>query len=452
MTPRLPDNAGSSLFPLPMQLSLSRLLLRTKQVEIDALQHLSGRVELVDVIGQLIHALQHERGVTSVYLASGGQRFAAERQADVSQTRPIEEALLQLFERQLQPDSGATPRMLSLMAWLWLDLEALSALRSQIDELKPSAHDAVAAFSRLIAGLVELVFHIADSADHPGISRHLVALVHLLQGKEAAGQERAVGAQLFASGLCDEFQQQRIVHLIDAQERSLQVFDEFADPTIRTRWQQLQLTPNVAQLERMRRTLCTARPQSTLDAATSDAWFATTSERITELRKLEQAIVYALKHYCLDEIQNAQRDLQDSEGLLKKLRENPPPHTHAVDRFFTRGAQPDAAPILALSGEGLTRKAEEAERQTVSSLVEMLEAQSARLSSMEVELDAAKRALQDRKIIERAKGALMSRLGMTEEAAFRALQKASMDHNRRLADIAEATLTLPDFLFSQANP
>lgn len=442
---------GSLLDNTAMQVSLSRLLLRTKQVEIDALQHLAGRVELVDVIGQLIHALQHERGVTSIYLASGGRRFAPERQADVDQTRPIEASLLRLFEQQTDPAHGASPRMLALMAWLWLDLEALSTLREQVDQLKPTAHDAVAAFSRLIAGLVELIFHVADSANHPGISRQLVALVHLVQGKEASGQERAVGAQLFASGQCDEAQQQRIVHLIDAQERSLQIFEEFADPTIRTRWQQLQLTPNMALLERMRRTLCTARPQATLDSSISATWFDTASERITEMWKLEQAIVHSLKHYCFEEIQMAQQDLLDSEGLLKKLRENPPPHTHAVDRFFTAKAQPDGAPMLPMAAEGLTRQPDGTDPNKVSSLVEMLEAQSARLSSMEAELDAAKRALQDRKIIERAKGALMARLGMSEEAAFRALQKASMDHNRRLADVAEATLTLPDFFFAQQS-
>ena len=44
---------------------------------------------------------------------------------------------------------------------------------------------------------------------------------------------------------------------------------------------------------------------------------------------------------------------------------------------------------------------------------------------------------------------LMSRLRLSEEEAFRALQKTSMDQNRRLLDVAEATLALPDFAFAQ---
>ena len=83
-----------------------------------------------------------------------------------------------------------------------------------------------------------------------------------------------------------------------------------------------------------------------------------------------------------------------------------------------------------------------------SSLLELLHAQSSRLAKMEAELDAARRTLHERKVIERAKGALMSRLGLSEEAAYRALQKAAMDHNKRLVDVAEATLALPDLAFA----
>jgi hypothetical protein len=424
-----------------MPLTVSHLVLRAKQLDIDAVQHLAGRVELAGVVGQLIHTLQTERGATSIFLASGGQRFAAERQAAVDESRLIETTLRTLLVTQLEPAQGATARTLSLMAWVLLDLEALADLRQRIDQLTPSAHDSVAAFSRVIAGLLELIFHVADAALYPQVSRLLVAFVHLLQGKEAAGQERAVGAPMFASGMGSEAQQQRIGHLIDAQERSLQVFEEFAEPGLRARWQQHQLTPKVAQLERLRRTLCTAKPGASLDKAQSDTWFEVTSERIQEMWQLQTELVQCLRQACQAQIHAAQQDLQDSEGLLRQLRDNPPPHANAVDRFFNAEPQPEAAPVLG-------GNADVTDKGTMSSLVNLLETQTARLASMEVELDTARRALHERKVIERAKGALMSRLGLTEEAAFRALQKTSMDHNRRLLDVAEATLSLPDLAFA----
>jgi len=54
------------------------------------------------------------------------------------------------------------------------------------------------------------------------------------------------------------------------------------------------------------------------------------------------------------------------------------------------------------------------------------------------EVSDLREALEARKIIERAKGILVRRLDLTEEEAFRRLQKQSQDGNRKLAEVAEA--------------
>lgn len=416
-----------------MQLSASHLVLRAKQLEIELMRHLAGRVELADVTGQLIHALQHERGASSLYLASGGQRFAAERRSAMEQAGAVELSLQALFGEQQAPARGASTRMLSLMATALLELDALTAFRARIERGQASPDEAVVTFSRLIAGLMELIFQLADAPLQPDISRLLVAFFHLVQGKEAAGQERAVGAQLFASGVCSEVGQQRITDLIDGQERSLQVFEAFAEPALRQLWQQQQLAPQVARLERLRRTLCSAKPGATLDSLVSDSWFEVTSERISELWQLQVQLVQCLRQACEQQIRSAEQDLLDSEGLLQLWLDNPPPQPPAVERLF----QSDDLNPPAGTGTATARPA----------LADWLQAQSERLASMEVELEAARRVMQERKVIERAKGALMSRLGLSEEAAYRALQKASMDHNRRLIDVAQATLSLPELVF-----
>jgi response regulator NasT len=51
-----------------------------------------------------------------------------------------------------------------------------------------------------------------------------------------------------------------------------------------------------------------------------------------------------------------------------------------------------------------------------------------------------KQSLEGRKVIERAKGTLMARLGLTEEEAFRRLRRAAMDSRRPMVDIAKALL------------
>jgi response regulator NasT len=48
-----------------------------------------------------------------------------------------------------------------------------------------------------------------------------------------------------------------------------------------------------------------------------------------------------------------------------------------------------------------------------------------------------RQALEDRKVIERAKGVVMKRLCVDEEEAFRRLRKAASDHNQKLVEVAQ---------------
>jgi response regulator NasT len=52
-----------------------------------------------------------------------------------------------------------------------------------------------------------------------------------------------------------------------------------------------------------------------------------------------------------------------------------------------------------------------------------------------------RRAFEDRKLIERAKGLLMKRPGLDEQEAFRRLQRLASERNRKLVEIAGVILT-----------
>jgi response regulator NasT len=53
----------------------------------------------------------------------------------------------------------------------------------------------------------------------------------------------------------------------------------------------------------------------------------------------------------------------------------------------------------------------------------------------------AKQALADRKLIERAKGILMKRIGLDETAAFRRMQKLASEKNKKLVEISQILIT-----------
>jgi response regulator NasT len=68
--------------------------------------------------------------------------------------------------------------------------------------------------------------------------------------------------------------------------------------------------------------------------------------------------------------------------------------------------------------------------------IELAAARQAELEQLEAEVDRAQRALEERKLVERAKGLLMSGLQLSEQDAFRRLQLTARERNLRLAEVA----------------
>ena len=65
---------------------------------------------------------------------------------------------------------------------------------------------------------------------------------------------------------------------------------------------------------------------------------------------------------------------------------------------------------------------------------------------MRTELETTKRALEERKVIDRAKGLVMKAKGIGEDEAYALLRKTAMDQNRRVADVAQALVTAAGLL------
>jgi response regulator NasT len=62
------------------------------------------------------------------------------------------------------------------------------------------------------------------------------------------------------------------------------------------------------------------------------------------------------------------------------------------------------------------------------------------------ELETARSTLEERKVIERAKGILMKSRRLAEDEAFRLLRKMAMDRKTRLADVARQIVDAAELL------
>jgi AmiR/NasT family two-component response regulator len=99
------------------------------------------------------------------------------------------------------------------------------------------------------------------------------------------------------------------------------------------------------------------------------------------------------------------------------------------------------------AGAYLTKPVDTRELEAAISLAA---ARHAELEELQAEVVDTKQALEERKIIERAKGLLMKALGIPEPDAFRRLQLAARERNLRLVDVARAIVEQQDILESPA--
>ncbi len=76
----------------------------------------------------------------------------------------------------------------------------------------------------------------------------------------------------------------------------------------------------------------------------------------------------------------------------------------------------------------------------LDSTIRLAVARTGALRQARQEAADLKQMLDDRKLIERAKGILMRRTGCSEPEAYRILQRSSQDRSKRMVDIAKAVL------------
>lgn len=413
-------------------------LLAAKRCEIAELRQLALTAALVDASARLIHELQRERGLSNLYLGSSGQRFGAERLMQIDQSNAADAALHAHFDHL---DTEAShlrhgARLFGRIAYVLHGLSALPGLRRQVERGAWTPAQATAAYSRLIAGLLAVIFEAADTASDPDISRLLVGLFNFMQSKEMAGQERATGSALFASGLADEAGQQRLLYLIESQERALEVFAQFAPPEAVVLWQRNDAQSTQAALERLRRILCSSGADGALNPELSQRWFDTCTERMTAMRAVEAFLSAALRALCEQRREWLEQELASLSGMRVQGNNN----AEQTLSFFDDAPHAAAAPSHPL-GSQLER-----------SVLELVQAQAQRLQAMSAELDTTRASLNERKLVERAKGLLMAQRQLSEAQAHKTLRQLAMNQNRRLVDVAEAVLALADLATGSVHP
>lgn len=401
-------------------------LLATQRCEMRGLEQVQQAVHLVSAVRGLVHELQRERGASNLYLGSEGKRHAEVMLLSRERSdRALADWLAQLDDWH-KPEACAygRSRLLGRIAMAAHVLNELDTLRHVVHARQLAAMKATQAYSEIIGALLAVAFEAADTDADVHISRLLLALINLMQGKELSGQERAIGAAGFSCGGFNDVLRQALQHRIYAQAHSFEVFHEFADDSARSAWDDLLHAPEMVELIRLRRlvSLDAEQQENTSNAA---RWFESASWRIDAMKHIEDSLEQRLLQRCEQCLSAARAELVTDEGRLRQLADKGERATGSYAVFY----------------DAPGRRQENA-LQDGQSVLELVHEQAKRLQVLEDELRTARQALRERKLIERAKSLLMQQQQLGEEQAYRLMRQTAMNQNRRLAEVAEMILML----------
>jgi response regulator NasT len=160
--------------------------------------------------------------------------------------------------------------------------------------------------------------------------------------------------------------------------------------------------------------------------------------RIAETTNL-LARVYALDpDVILIDLENPSRDVLEQMFQVSRIVKRP--IAMFVDQSDTASIQASVdAGVSAYIVDGLRKE-------RIKNILDLCISRFNAFSRLQDELDRTKTALEERKVIDRAKGILMRAKNLTEEAAYTLLRKTAMNEKKKIVEIAQSVITAAEML------
>lgn len=159
---------------------------------------------------------------------------------------------------------------------------------------------------------------------------------------------------------------------------------------------------------------------------------------VHEVNGIARTIETLMPDVIIIDIENPNRDMM--EHLFQLTRTVSRPIAMFVDRSDTASIEAAVeAGVSAYIVDGL-------KKERVKPILDMAVSRFNAFSRLLRELADARSALEERKLIERAKGILMKMRGLSEEEAFALLRQTAMNEKKKMSEIAQSVVTAAGLL------
>jgi response regulator NasT len=160
--------------------------------------------------------------------------------------------------------------------------------------------------------------------------------------------------------------------------------------------------------------------------------------RIDEMQSLLSRIYALDPDVIVIDLENPSRDVLEQMFQVSRAVRRP------IAMFVD---QSDAASIQASVDAGVSAYIVDGlKKERLKPILDLCISRFNAFAKLQDELDRTKSALEDRKVIERAKGILMKLKGLTEDEAYVLLRSTAMREKKKIGEIAQSILTASELL------
>jgi len=257
----------------------------------------------------LVHELQRERGMSTMYSEATGDDL----QADLQQQRSAADERL----AALRSDMEAMPAELrSALKAPLADLGRLDEVRQQIWNRELSVKDILDYYSSINAGMLDAAGLLARSAQNVEAQRRVSLVLSLSLAKERAGLERSALSSLFAHGDYGPGMKENFVRLVTEQNVYERQLRGLASPDELARYDAMHDSAEFAATQRYRVVAANGPKSDDGFGVAPKDWFAAQTAKIGLLKDLEDQLLGDLAAWAEDEAGAAVGGLATSAGVL----------------------------------------------------------------------------------------------------------------------------------------
>ena len=174
-----------------------------------------------------------------------------------------------------------------------------------------------------------------------------------------------------------------------------------------------------------------------LEEGLREAGFASV-ERVGEMNNLLARIYQIDPDVILIDLENPSRDVLEQMFQVSRAVRRP------IAMFVD---QSDSASIQASVDAGVSAYIVDGfKKERIKSIIDLCISRFNAFAKLQDELDRTKTALEERKVIDRAKGILMKLKGLSEDEAYVLMRSTAMREKKKIADIAQSIITASEML------